>query len=73
MEAVQASADVRVVRQVHDPHGVFEIVDERTPGQCLVGDADAVTGGEVAEPTKLGSGEFVVVDRGGTDIAAEQH
>jgi hypothetical protein len=72
VERVQAGAERRVVRRLHDPPRVLVVVHAAAPGERLVGDPDAVLGGPLGERVQLLGGERVVVDRVGGDARADQ-
>jgi hypothetical protein len=63
VEAVQAGAEVRVAGQLNDAPGVQILVHVPAPGQCLVGDPDAVAGRELGEGMKVSGGQVVIVGR----------
>ncbi len=73
VEAVEAGAHGRMVGALDDPPSAPVVVDEPAPGERLVGQPHAVRRGLVAQPTELLGRHVVIVDRGGADIAADQH
>ena len=73
MWAVEAGADRGVIGAAHEPPRVLVRADETPPGERLVGDADTVFGGEIAQPAQLLDDELVIVESRRGDIAAQQH
>ena len=57
---------------LHDTPCMPVVIDEPSPRQRLVGDADPALRGEVGEPAELVGDQIIVVDRGGAGVAAQQ-
>ncbi len=73
VEAVQAQPEGGVVGAPDDLGRVPPGVDVPTPGQRLVGDAEAACGGPLGQGVQVFGGEVVVVDGVGRDRRAHEH
>ena len=72
VKTVEAQTHCRMVGEFDDPPRTSVVVDEPSPGEGFEGDAQSVSGGEVAHTSELIGGHRVVVDGRGGDIAADE-
>ena len=63
VEAVQADAQLWMVRRRHQPPRAGVAADVPAPGQRLIGDAQAVPAGPLGQPVQLIARPCPIVDR----------
>src|SRR5690606_27689705 len=72
VEAVETSADSRVIRSPGGSSSITVVVDVRSPGKSLIGDPGVVLGCDSPEQVELLGELGAVLDRVRTDVGADQ-